>query len=84
MPRRVPGVPHVAVLIPDLSGTGCGWEGLPQRCAASGARPGLILFEQTFGDLANFNPYVHVLAADIRRSIPAVLDQRHKRATMGG
>jgi len=32
--------------------------------AFPGARPGLILFVQTFGDLANFNPHVHVLAAD--------------------
>jgi len=32
--------------------------------AAPGARPELILFVQTFGDLANFNPHVHVLAAD--------------------
>jgi len=24
----------------------------------------VILFVQTFGDLANFNPHVHVLAAD--------------------
>ncbi len=32
--------------------------------AAPGTRPGLILFVQTFGDLANFNPHVHVLAAD--------------------
>ena len=32
--------------------------------AAPGARPGLILFVQTFGDLANFDPHVHVLAAD--------------------
>ncbi len=32
--------------------------------ALPGARPGLILFVQTFGDLANFNPHVHVLAAD--------------------
>ena len=32
--------------------------------AAPGARPGLILFVQTFGDLANFNPHVQVLAAD--------------------
>ena len=32
--------------------------------AAPGARPGLILFVQTFGGLANFNPHVHVLAAD--------------------
>jgi hypothetical protein len=29
-----------------------------------GARPGIILFVQTFGDLVNFNPHVHVLAAD--------------------
>jgi Putative transposase len=28
------------------------------------SRPGLILFVQTFGDLANFNPHVHVLATD--------------------
>ena len=32
--------------------------------ALPSARPGLILFVQTFGDLANFNPHVHVLAAD--------------------
>ncbi len=32
--------------------------------ALTGARPGLIRFVQTFGDLANFNPHVHVLAAD--------------------
>ena len=32
--------------------------------AAPGTRPALILFVQTFGDLANFNPHVHVLAAD--------------------
>ncbi len=32
--------------------------------AAPGARPGLILFVQSFGDLANFNPHVPVLAAD--------------------
>src|SRR5712691_3157021 len=32
--------------------------------ALPGARPGLIQFVQTFGDLANFNPHVHVLAAD--------------------
>ncbi|MGB8434530.1 MAG: transposase zinc-binding domain-containing protein, partial [Burkholderiales bacterium] len=32
--------------------------------ALPGARAGLILFIQTFGDLANFNPHVHVLAAD--------------------
>jgi len=32
--------------------------------AAPGARPGLIRFVQTFGDLANFNSHVHVLATD--------------------
>lgn len=32
--------------------------------AKPGARPGLILFVQTFGDLVNFNPHIHVLAAD--------------------
>jgi hypothetical protein len=32
--------------------------------ALPGARPGLILFVQTFGALANFNPHVHVLGAD--------------------
>lgn len=32
--------------------------------AAPGARPGLILFVQTFGDRTNFNPHPHVLAAD--------------------
>ena len=32
--------------------------------ARPGARPGLILFVQTFGDLVNFNPHIHVLAAD--------------------
>ena len=32
--------------------------------ARPGARPGIILFVQTFGDLVNFNPHVHVLAAD--------------------
>ena len=32
--------------------------------AAPGARPGLVLFVQTFGDPANFNPHLHVLAAD--------------------
>jgi putative transposase len=32
--------------------------------AAPGTRPGLILFVQTFGDLANFNPHLHVLAPD--------------------
>ena len=31
---------------------------------APGAHPGLVLFVQTFGDLANFNPHLHVLAAD--------------------
>ena len=32
--------------------------------AAPGARAGWILFVQTLGDLANFNPHVHVLSAD--------------------
>jgi hypothetical protein len=32
--------------------------------ARPGARPGIILFVQTFGDLVNFNPHIHVLAAD--------------------
>ena len=32
--------------------------------AIPGARPGLVLFVQSFGDLANFNPHLHVLAAD--------------------
>jgi len=32
--------------------------------ALPGAKPGLILFVQTFGDLVNFNPHLHVLAAD--------------------
>ncbi len=32
--------------------------------ARPGARPGLILFVQTFGDLVNFNPHIHLLAAD--------------------
>jgi hypothetical protein len=32
--------------------------------ARPGARPGLILFVQTFGDLVNYNPHIHVLAAD--------------------
>ena len=29
-----------------------------------GARAGIILFVQTFGDLVNFNPHIHVFAAD--------------------
>ena len=32
--------------------------------ARPGARPGIILFVQTFGDLVNINPHIHVLAAD--------------------
>jgi hypothetical protein len=32
--------------------------------ARPGARPGMILFVQTFGDLVNFSPHIHVLAAD--------------------
>ena len=31
---------------------------------APGARPSLVLFVQSFGDLSNFNPHLHVLAAD--------------------
>jgi hypothetical protein len=34
------------------------------RSAAPGARPAFIEFVQTFGDLVNFHPHVHVLAAD--------------------
>ena len=32
--------------------------------ALPGGRPALIVFVQTFGDLVNFNPQLHVLAAD--------------------
>ena len=34
------------------------------RGAEPVGRPGLILFVQTFGDLVNINPHIHVLAAD--------------------
>ena len=34
------------------------------RVAHPRARPGFILFVQTFGDLVNFNPHVHALVAD--------------------
>ncbi len=34
------------------------------RAAVPQARPGLIFFVQTFGDLVTFNPHIHVLAAD--------------------
>jgi len=34
------------------------------RSAAPGARPAFIEFVQTFGDLVNFHPHVHVLTAD--------------------
>ena len=34
------------------------------RVAHRRARPGFILFVQTFGDLVNFNPHVHALVAD--------------------
>lgn len=34
------------------------------QCRTSAPRPGFILFVQTFGDLVNFNPYVHALVAD--------------------
>ena len=32
--------------------------------SAPGAQPGLVLFVQTFGGLANFKPHMDVLAAD--------------------
>lgn len=32
--------------------------------ALPGGRPGLVLFVQTFGDLVNLHPHVHLLAAD--------------------
>ena len=34
------------------------------RVAVPGAKPAFIEFVQTFGDLVNFHPHVHVLAAD--------------------
>jgi hypothetical protein len=34
------------------------------RAGCPRGRPGFILFVQTFGDLVNFNPHVHALAAD--------------------
>ena len=34
------------------------------RAAVPGTRPAFIEFVQTFGDLVNFHPHVHVLAAD--------------------
>lgn len=35
------------------------------RAAGDGqSRPGLILFVQTFGDLVNFYPHIHLLATD--------------------
>ncbi len=34
------------------------------RVAVPGAKPAVIEFVQTFGDLVNFHPHVHVLAAD--------------------
>ena len=40
-------------------------EGLLARAYAEAkpdGRPGLVLFVQTFGDLVNFNPHIHVLA----------------------
>lgn len=39
---------------------------LSQAYAAAlpGGRPGLVVYVQTFGDLVNFNPNLHVLAAD--------------------
>jgi hypothetical protein len=32
--------------------------------AVPDAKPGLVLSVQSFGDLVNFNPHLHVLAAD--------------------
>jgi hypothetical protein len=45
---------HIAA---RLLGKACG-------AAVPGARPAFIEFVQTFGDLVNFHPHVHVLAAD--------------------
>jgi hypothetical protein len=58
------------------------------------ARPGFILFVQTFGDLVNFNPHVHALVADgvfeaSGRFIPlppipeALLGERLRREVLG-
>jgi hypothetical protein len=58
------------------------------------ARPGFILFVQTFGDLVNFNPHVHALVADgvfeaSGRFIPlppipeALLVERLRREVLG-
>jgi hypothetical protein len=58
------------------------------------ARPGFILFVQTFGDLVNFNPHVHALVADgvfdaSGRFIPlppipeALLAERLRREVLG-
>ncbi len=64
------------------------------RVAHPRARPGFILFVQTFGDLANFNPHVHALVADgvfeaSGRFIPlppipeALLAERLRREVLG-
>jgi hypothetical protein len=58
------------------------------------ARPGFILFVQTFGDLVNFNPHVHALVAEgvfeaSGRFIPlppipeALLGERLRREVLG-
>ncbi|MCC6212576.1 MAG: transposase zinc-binding domain-containing protein, partial [Burkholderiales bacterium] len=59
-----------------------------------GARPGFILFVQTFGDLVNFNPHIHALVADgvfeaSGRFVPLppipepLLAERLRRAVLG-
>jgi hypothetical protein len=64
------------------------------RVAYPRARPGFILFVQTFGDLVNFNPHVHALVADgvfeaSGRFIPlppipeALLGERLRREVLG-
>ena len=64
------------------------------RVAHPRARPGFILFVQTFGDLVNFNPHVHALVADGVfeasggfASLPpipeALLAERLRRAVIG-
>lgn len=48
--------------------------------ALPGARPGLILFAQTFGDWVNFNPHLHVLADAI---LDRLVHNAHKIALHG-
>src|SRR3989442_6186418 len=62
--RLPPGHLHKKPRARKSAGVFCWWRSswsLPVTLAPL-ARPGLILFVQTFGDLANFNP--HGLAAD--------------------